>query len=157
MDFIPKNWHDYIYDDGDTADTFWAGSGVNTGNTEDGEYEVDTSTDLLSPDRDYNHPTLGSGTYKVWAAPDSVAAHGTSTGNKWCIWICYPKRLGTLASLNYNIFTGNSAGDTSVTVPTSFYGPNTIEFKNEMGWTEDYYCYRHTTTNLGKTGIEIRA
>jgi hypothetical protein len=61
-----------------------------------------------------------------------------SPGASENIWWCAPKRLGTVT-----FYVGGFAG--------GFESPETLSITNANGFTEDFYCYRSTNTNLGAT------
>jgi hypothetical protein len=56
------------------------------------------------------------------------------------IWFCYPKRLGTVT-----FWVGGFEG--------GFEAAETVSLTNMNGWTEDFYCWRSTNSNLGETAV----
>jgi len=63
-----------------------------------------------------------------------------TTGAGEYIWYCYPSRLGTV------VFTvGGFEG--------GFESPETVSRVNDLGYTENFYCYRSTNANLGTTTV----
>jgi hypothetical protein len=56
------------------------------------------------------------------------------------IWYCYPSRLGTV-TFTVGGFEGG------------FEAPETVSRVNDLGYTEDFYCYRSTNANLGTTTV----
>jgi hypothetical protein len=53
----------------------------------------------------------------------------------------FPKRLGTVT-----FWVGGFQG--------GFEDPETVSVTNANGWTEDYYVWRSTNSNLGATVVE---
>jgi len=62
---------------------------------------------------------------------------------------CFPKRLGE-KSVDYDFY------DYSTGFLADFQSAETVSVTNANGYTEDYYCYRSTYTNLGATTIETK-
>ena len=56
------------------------------------------------------------------------------------IWYCYPSRLGTV-TFTVGGFEGG------------FESPETVSRVNDLGYTENFYCYRSTNANLGTTTV----
>ena len=56
------------------------------------------------------------------------------------LWFCFPTRLGTVT-----FYVGGFEG--------GFESPTTVAVTNAGGFTENYYCYRSTNTNLGATTV----
>ena len=56
----------------------------------------------------------------------------------------FPKRLGIPT-----FWVGGFEG--------GFESPETVSVTNANGWTEDYYAWRSTNSNLGETSVETNA
>ena len=55
------------------------------------------------------------------------------------IWYIYPKRLGEVEAFYFSTALGAAGGMEAV---------ETISLCNEVGWVEEYYCYRSTNPGV---------
>jgi hypothetical protein len=58
------------------------------------------------------------------------------------IWYCYPSRLGTST-----FWVGGFEG--------GFESPETVSRTNDLGFIENFYCYRSTNSGLGSTTVTV--
>lgn len=66
-----------------------------------------------------------------------------TTGEGEYMLFAFPKRLGTV-----EFWVGGFEG--------GFEDPETVSVTNSNGWTEDYYAWRSTNSNLGETVVETK-
>lgn len=67
-----------------------------------------------------------------------------TAGSGQYLVFAFPKRLGTVV-----FYVGGFEG--------GFESPETVSVTNINGWTEDYYVWRSTNSNLGATTVETRS
>lgn len=107
--------------------------------TSSGQYNANTGSTFLPAE---NHGTLD---------PDQESGYG------WYIWFCYPNRFGSVASNGYQwllneVAPGFEGGMEADGDAADGY---VVSHTNEMGFTEDYRCYRSDQADLVDCEIKL--